>query len=56
VCSSDLGDIGAAAGSAQLAGQAIEGIGGTGTFQDYLKSLGAIQQTNMLAQAGLKPE
>lgn len=43
--------IGAAAGSAQLAGQAIEGIGGTGTFQDYLKSLGDIQQTNMLAQA-----
>jgi len=41
-----------AAGGAQLAGQAIEGIDGLGTFQDYLKSLGGIQQTNMLAQAG----
>jgi len=42
------------AGSAQMAGQAI-GMPGDG-FQDYLKNLGSIQNTNAAASAGtLKP-
>jgi hypothetical protein len=38
------------AGSAQMAGQAI-GMDGSG-FQDYLKNLGSIQNTNAAASAG----